>query len=68
MVTPLAPEGARPARQDRVKVREEGIKTLSAGSGRVSHGVMTFENVVSLVIVSGLLAYLVTALILPDKF
>lgn len=29
---------------------------------------MTFENVVSLVIVSGLLAYLVTALILPDKF
>lgn len=29
---------------------------------------MTFDDVVSLVIVSGLLAYLVIALILPDTF
>ena len=29
---------------------------------------MTFESAVLLVIVSGLLAYLVTALIKPDKF
>jgi K+-transporting ATPase KdpF subunit len=55
-------------RQDRVKIRQDVVKTDGAVPERVCDGRMTFDNAVSLVIVIALLAYLVAALIFPHKF
>ncbi len=55
-------------RQDRVKMRQHRVKPGPIRPIRVCDGVMTFESAALLALVIGLLAYLVAALIAPDKF
>ncbi len=57
-----------PARQDRVKIRQQRVKPARIRPVRVSDGDMTFESAALLALVIGLLAYLVAALIAPDTF
>jgi K+-transporting ATPase KdpF subunit len=54
--------------QDRVKTCQRPVKDVEGRSRRVWCGGMTFESALLLVIVTGLLIYLVAALVRPEKF
>jgi K+-transporting ATPase KdpF subunit len=53
---------------DRVKTRQRPVKDVERLPRRVWCGAMTFESALLLVVVTGLLIYLVAALVRPEKF
>ena len=55
-------------RMDRVKTCQRPVKDVAERSRRVWCGHMTFESALLLVVVTGLLTYLVAALVRPEKF
>ena len=59
-------EGVR--RQDRVKTRQDPVRTRDLGATRVCDDGMTLEHALGVVAVVALLIYLVSALVWPHKF